>query len=150
MINPKHSQKEGGFIALISAIIISAILLGLSITTSSGAFSARGNSLDIEFKRQSLAFAESCIHIALQRIAENYNYAPVNEIIFIDSEKCTIESVVYDTEDTVLHRKDATIISHAEFQGTWSTVETRIHILNPFFTHSPTAQKITIISWREL
>ena len=63
-----------GFIALISAVIISAVLLALATAIGSSTFFARFDALNREFKRLSLGLAESCITTALGKIGSNFNY----------------------------------------------------------------------------
>ena len=72
----KTSQTNRGFIALISAIIISAVLLAAVSTIGASAFYARFDSLNAEYKRVSLGLSESCVSEALLKIAQNYAYAP--------------------------------------------------------------------------
>lgn len=146
----KYKRNEQGFIALISAIIISAILLELSLSTSAASFTARSNSLHHELKLQSKASAESCSYIALKNSAENYFYNPVNEIINLGFGTCTILFVAYGPENTVFHKKTAVIQTSAEFRNTWSRIEIHVTILNPSFIHSPSSKQIVIDSWREL
>ncbi len=67
-------KPRRGFIALISAIVISTILLGLAITAGSSTFSTRFDALNGEYKRVSLGLAESCIHAALLNIGQNFSY----------------------------------------------------------------------------
>lgn len=69
-----HTHHNRGFIALISAIIISVILLGLAVAVGSSTFFARFNALNREYKRISLGLAESCVHAALSRISLDYGY----------------------------------------------------------------------------
>lgn len=72
-MTPMHTRNRG-FIALISAIIISVILLGLAVAVGSSTFFARFNALNREYKRISLGLAESCVHAALAKISLDYDY----------------------------------------------------------------------------
>ena len=63
-----------GYIALISAIIISVVLLGLATAIGQSTFFSRFNALNREYKRISLGLAESCVHAALSKISNNYDY----------------------------------------------------------------------------
>jgi hypothetical protein len=74
-----------GFIALTSAILIAAVLLGITTTLSTSGYFARGDSLTSEFKRVSLGLAESCANAALLKFATNYSYAG-NETISIGTD----------------------------------------------------------------
>jgi hypothetical protein len=53
-------NKEKGFVALISVILICASLLLIATTLSYTGFYARANGLDSEYKERSSAFAEAC------------------------------------------------------------------------------------------
>ncbi len=68
----KHFQK--GFIALMSVIIISAILLVLLFTLGVASFFNRFDVLDTENKRVSLALAEACVNVAMIRLAKDSTY----------------------------------------------------------------------------
>lgn len=70
MIRPTTS----GFIALMSVIIISAILLVLVFTLGVSSFFNRFDALDAENKRISLGLAEACVNVAMLKIAQNPNY----------------------------------------------------------------------------
>ena len=59
-----------GYIALISAIIISVVLLGLATAIGQSTFFSRFNALNREYKRISLGLAESCVHAALSKISK--------------------------------------------------------------------------------
>lgn len=85
--------KNRGFIALITAIIISAILLLLATNLSISGFYSRSNILDYELKEISFHLAEACIDQAISKRINNINYSPSPEIITIDNKECQIESV---------------------------------------------------------
>ncbi|MEY4602303.1 MAG: hypothetical protein RL292_244, partial [Candidatus Parcubacteria bacterium] len=92
----KHKGKQQrGFIALISSIILSIILLGLTLRVSSSNFSARANALQGEFKSISVAVARSCSQSALLRLSQEYWYVPKEsgDVININEEKCIITEV---------------------------------------------------------
>ncbi len=135
-----------------SAIIISAVLLGLVITASGGSLSTRMNELNRELKRQSEYLAESCINTALLDISQNTSYVPVagGESIYIDNDTCTIQSIEYDMEDPFTHTKNANIHAHAEFRGTWTTLQVEVHIASSSIAHIPSLPLITLISRQEL
>ncbi len=77
-----NRQKNKGFIALMSSIIISAVLILIVINMSMTGFYTRSNILDSEIKEMSLALADSCIDIALLGFAQNASYSGnVNTIV---------------------------------------------------------------------
>jgi hypothetical protein len=65
----KHSAQRG-FIALTSAIILSAVLLVLVVTLNASSFFNRFNTYDMQNKRVSLGLAEACANKAMLKLAE--------------------------------------------------------------------------------
>ncbi|MFA6375995.1 MAG: hypothetical protein WCX69_01185 [Candidatus Paceibacterota bacterium] len=63
------SQK--GFVALISAVLISALLMVLAASAACAASWARFGSLTRENKKIGAARAEGCVHLALLKIARD-------------------------------------------------------------------------------
>ncbi len=61
----------GGYIALISAIIISVLLLIITFAVSFSSFFARFNILDSEYKKVSSGLAEACVDTAILEIAKD-------------------------------------------------------------------------------
>ena len=70
----KTHAHERGFVALMSVIIISAILLVLVFTLGVSSFLNRFDVLDTENKRVSVALAEACVNTAMIKIAQNPQY----------------------------------------------------------------------------
>src|ERR1043166_3984600 len=73
-VNNMENQK--GFVALMSVIIISAILLTLIFTLNLSSFFARYDALGGDNKRVSLGLAEACVEAAKLKIAQNAAYTP--------------------------------------------------------------------------
>ena len=96
-------NSQRGFIALMSAIVISILLLAITLSLGFSGFFARFNILDSESKERSSALAEACVDSAILKISQDINYAPTpafnfitqtgGESIDVDSSKCTIVSV---------------------------------------------------------
>ncbi len=76
-----------GFIALMSAIIISAILMTVVISGSLMGFNSRFNVLDAESKARSSALADACVDVLLLRLA---NREVVTDLVLVGSESCQI------------------------------------------------------------
>lgn len=87
-------NKNNGFIALITSIIISAVLLVVATNLSLTGFYARSNILDFELKEISFNLAEACVDTAILKIINNPAYSPAKEIINIEGNDCVIESVI--------------------------------------------------------
>ena len=67
-------KRTKGFVALMSVILISAILLVLVFVLETWSFFQRIDALDSENKRISLELAESCIDAAILKAAQNPSY----------------------------------------------------------------------------
>lgn len=147
----KIPKNQKGFIALISAIMLSLILLGLTLRVSSGNFSARANSLHAEFKAQSSALARSCSQSALLTLSHEYWYIPEigGDEITVAEETCTIQTITHEAENGVTHKKNVTIITTASYKGAYTTLQTDVLMTNPAFT-SVTSPAVALIRTREI
>lgn len=63
-------NRPRGFIALMSAVIISAILMVVVVAGSMSGFATRFNLLDGEAKEGSAALVDACVDILLSRLAQ--------------------------------------------------------------------------------
>ncbi len=70
----KRQEHERGFIALMSVMVISAVLLVLLFTLGASSFLNRFDVLDSQNKRVSLALAEACVNMAMINIAQDSDY----------------------------------------------------------------------------
>jgi hypothetical protein len=82
------NQYEQGFAALISVIIIAAVLMAVTFSLSANAFFLRFNVLDAESKKISLALAESCLQTAMLDLAKGSLTVP--QIVNVGSLTCKI------------------------------------------------------------
>jgi hypothetical protein len=127
-------KTERGYIALLTSIILSAMLFGITMTANSSGVFARFDALNSEYKRVALGLAESCQNAALLRMSQNYTYAPAGVGDSVDvgnGNHCTIESVTYGAEDPVTHQKNATTITSASYQHAYSSITTAALVHNP-------------------
>lgn len=88
-----NTSSQKGFVALMTVIIVGAILLTLVFTLGASAFLNRFSIFDTQNKRMSLALAESCANMAMVKIASNPNYNPSAELVTVGSgagESCRI------------------------------------------------------------
>jgi len=89
-------KKRDGFIALISAIVISMLLIAITFSLSLSGYFARFNTLNAEFKKQSTALAEACGDMALLRLAQGTTITtPL--ALGIGSDTCTIFGIQANT-----------------------------------------------------
>ncbi len=123
----KNNTPQRGFIALISAVIISAILLTLATGASSSAFFSRFSALNSEYKRVSLGLAESCVNSALLQIAQNYNTTALNAPVSVGANTCTIKSIGYvqcpQPGCTSPNKRIFTIKAQAQYKGAFSNIQ---------------------------
>lgn len=117
----KAKNNNQGFIALLSVIIISFVLLLIAVTMNFSSFTSRFNILESEYKEKSSALAEGCTQIAHLKIVENTTFTGTSTEI-IGTDTCTY-SVTNDNEKT--------IYSHGEFQNAHTYFKTVINITDP-------------------
>ena len=128
-------NKQDGFVALISAIVISSLLIIIAASLGYTGFFSRFNILDGEYKETSLGLAESCAEIARVEIANNstFNVPSGGKSYTVDSDgnTCKILSVV----------GTYTVQSQAIYQKSYSTIEA---------TYNRTSSDVTVTSWKEI
>ena len=139
------TQRKKGYIALMSAIIISLILTGMTFALSGSGYFSRFNVLNSEYKRVSLGLAESCVNSALMNISQNYAYAPaaVGDSINIGAQHCLIKSVTYGPE--VAGRKAAYITAQADYQGAFSNVKVSATIASTTYSNASRATLSVVV-----
>ena len=87
---------NGGFTALMSAIVLSFLLLTVAVTIGTVGLNNRLNISETEFKERSLNLAEGCVDIAISSI--NDGFFPSNLTITIgenSEDKCIIVSALH-------------------------------------------------------
>lgn len=101
---PLNNKKtNGGYIALISAIIMTVILMLISITTSHSSFLGRFDSQILEYKDGSYNLAKGCLDHAKLKLAQG-SYAG-NETITIGTNSCTIDPITTNSGNTIIVSK---------------------------------------------
>jgi hypothetical protein len=132
----RHSSvAPRGFAALLSAILLSAILTALVFGASTSAIWARYDQLDRENKLQSSALADSCAYDALLQFVQNPASISQAETISISSGTCSIDQITY--ANNLL-----TISTHAK-----SNESSAVSMLTA--NVDPVSDTLSIISWRQ-
>ncbi len=142
------TKTNRGFIALISVLVISFILLGLTAAANTAGFFARFAQLDLAYQQQSYVLAEGCANVALLNLQQNYSYAPTNQQITIGNNACTIVSVT--TQSATASSKQVTIQTKAQYNHTFTNLSVTATIQNPSVASAYTGADIVITSWQEI
>ena len=89
-----QKNKKNGFVALISAVIISVLLLIITVGVSMTGIMGRFNVLDAESKERSISLAEACADTAILNFSQAFS--PPSTVT-AGSDTCSIFPVVSDT-----------------------------------------------------
>ena len=84
------NKKPKGFIALMSAVIILAILITATVTGNLTGFYTRFNILDSEFKKHSSALADACVAVLRNKLGADSNYKGPDLNYPVGSDMCNI------------------------------------------------------------
>ena len=88
-MSKRNLKKNKGFVALMSSIIISVILLLLATNLSFTGFYSRFNILDSEMKERSSAIADACIDIAILKFFQGTPYS-VDTNVTVGENTCLV------------------------------------------------------------
>lgn len=140
----RQKQREKGFIALMSAIVISLLLITLGATLSLTGFFTRFDIADAEYKERSIGLAEACGDLAMVKLAGDINYAVVqsDHTIAVGGDSCSIVSI----SPTPPRSGQITIMTQGIFPALGSGPEhayTNIKIVT-------NASDLSIVSWQEV
>lgn len=127
----KNKGKEQGFIALISAIIISVLLLTIALAVSMNGISNRLNILDSESKERSTFLAEACADSAILEIA-NAIYS-TNKVVTVGpavQDVCTIVSTENDQPVTGQKRIKTQAIVNKAYTNLIVVIDSNFTILS--------------------
>ncbi|MBI2609980.1 hypothetical protein HYW53_02280 [Candidatus Giovannonibacteria bacterium] len=95
MIN-RGKKSDNGFAALITVIVLSAILLTVALTLNQSGFFARSAILDSEYKERSSTLAEACVDQALVKLVADPAYGG-NETISFGADACSVRPILFDS-----------------------------------------------------
>src|SRR5262245_12159267 len=98
-------NHQNGFIAIVSAVVISALLILITLDLSYAGVFVRVNVLDTEYKKESVGYAEACVEKARIMIANTNGFSASNQGVDIDpalaGNECTLN--VSGTAPYVIH-----------------------------------------------
>ena len=125
------TENNKGYIALMSALIISAVIILIAITIGQMAYLGRANIAGAHFKEKSRALAESCVYHALLALSGTSTYTG-GENISVASDTCNVVSVVTTSTGRV-------ISAQGIFQRSYTNYKVTV-----------TTSAVDIISWEEV
>ena len=99
--NGMKNNRRSGYIAIVSAMIISAVLVIIVVTLGQVSFFNRVNVADTHFKNKSRALSEACVNTALLKLALNPSYSG-NETITVASDTCKVLQIVSSAAGRVI------------------------------------------------
>lgn len=126
-------DKQSGFVALISVIIIALVLTTVTFSLSFSGFISRFNIFDAENKEVSIGLAEACVDTAMLKLEQTLTYIG-NEVITIGAGKQCMIRTINPNVDPV------TIETQAEYNKSFTNL--RIKVKQP--------PGVTVSSWEEL
>lgn len=124
-----------GYIALISTIIISVLLLTITTALSFSGFFVRFNVLGSEYKERSNGLAEACGDEALLKLANDPGYIGPDLNWPVGSDHCDIISVQSDIPAV----GQSTILTKGNFQGSITNLKIIVN-----------STDLSIVSWEEI
>jgi len=135
MLYIKFEGRERGFMALISAIIMTLIILTVTVLLNLFSFFGRFNILDLEFKEISVGLAEACADRAILNLANNPSYTPAagGDIILVGSDNCKILSITGASQKTIR--------AQAIYKDSYTNLKVVV---------TPLVNTISINSWEEV
>ena len=130
----KSSKNNAGFVALITAIVLTVVLLLIATTLNLSGFFTRSSAMSAEYKERSASAAEACADRAMLKLAGNPAYAG-GETISLGTDSCEIRPILPDSPSA----GKTTIETRAVFNE--SATNLRIVIVN---------SDKSVISWDEI
>lgn len=157
-------EPARGFIALISAVVISAILMGVAATLDQGVFFTRFDGLNFEYHRIAERLADSCIEAGLLKLADNYDYLVENDSAYDGARSdvplalgtlygepvgCLLTAPT-TTPPTSLHTRNYLVVGEASFNGAFVTKEATVTVTDPHYATGSSDPYIGSSRWLEI
>ncbi len=130
----RNSYYSGGYIALTSILVISAVALAISISISLLGVGEAKSSFDYKKGQETLKIAESCIEEALLRLRNDSNYAGAS--LNVGNGTCSINVSGADADRTIDVSAQLTNLSS--------------YTQNIQVTAKRTGNSINIVSWNQV
>lgn len=96
-------NKRAGYLAIISSVIVTAIVMTIALVFSSSNFFGRFDTQNIEFKSLSRAAAEACLEYAKLKLAEGAYGG--NETVAVGNYTCQILAIETNGSQKIIKTK---------------------------------------------
>ncbi len=87
-----YKNKQKGYIALVSVILVSVIGIAISVSLVLLSLAHSQNSFVSEQATQANVLAESCVEVALLNLQQDQNYSG-NETVTVGADNCQVEPI---------------------------------------------------------
>lgn len=95
-------EQNSGFVALISAIVITLVLLSTATALAVKGFLDRSNILDGNAKETSAGLASACVESARIKVARDGSRYAGGETLNVNGEECTVTSVTHSGGESTI------------------------------------------------
>lgn len=99
-----RKNPRGGYIAIMSSIVLSLVLMVVAISLGSSSLFTRLNVADFGNKQLSYFIARSCLNEALLKLADSSSYTG-NETLMISSRACTLSAITTSAPNKIIQAK---------------------------------------------
>lgn len=120
MIIRHPTRHKEGYIAIMSALIITAVITIILVSLGQASFLQRINTSDTHLKEKSRALAQACVNAALLKLASSSSYAG-NETIAVAGDTCKIISVISSSTGNIISTQGQYQSSYTDLQVTVTT-----------------------------
>lgn len=98
------NNSQGGYIAIMSSIIISLMMMLIALSLGSASLFTRLNVVDFSNKQLSYFIARSCLNDALFKLADSASYTG-NETLTISSRTCVLSTITTSAPNKIIQAK---------------------------------------------
>lgn len=119
----QRQTNTKGFIALISVLMVSVILLAAVISLAQYGITSRFALLSIEHKTETLTRTQACVEVARIAVVNDPDFETTNKEVAIEDAVCVLEEVFANTPNSGLSRVEAS----AELLGATTNIRAEIN-----------------------
>ena len=105
------NTKQHGFIALISVLMLSVVLLAAVISLAQYSMISRYALLTLEQKEVSVSLAQACVQVARIAIVNDPLYQTQNHVVPLGNARCFIDHIFPQTPSSAKSRVETTASS---------------------------------------